>query len=307
MPDREPSPGPPSLPSPVPPGSSLTVRELIDRRYSCRTYLPAPIPGDTRRQLVDYMAAATVGALGSTARFGLIAASPGDRDALKRLGTYGFIKGATGFIVGAVGKAPKDHEDYGYLLEQVILYATGLGLGTCWLGGTFTRSTFVRRFGGLRRGEIMPAVVSIGLIGDDGTERIREREEGGRRLPSEELFYDGGFDTPLDTAAIGAYAEALEAVRMAPSATNKQPWRLVRSGAEWHFYMRRYKHYGKRTPLFTVLRIADLQRVDLGIAMSHFELVARERGLNGAWAVRDPGIPLPGRDAEYVATWVAEG
>ena len=100
MPDREPLPGPPSLPSPVPPGSELTVRELIDRRYSCRTYLPEPIPDDARRRLAEYMAAMTTGPLGSTARFGLIAASPGDRDALKRLGTYGFIKGATGFIVG---------------------------------------------------------------------------------------------------------------------------------------------------------------------------------------------------------------
>jgi nitroreductase len=299
--------GSPPPPAPIPPGSALTVRELIDRRYSCRTYLPEPIPDDTRRRLIDYMAAMTTGPFGSQARFGLIAASPGDRDALKRLGTYGFIKGATGFIVGAVGKAPKDHEDYGYLLEQVILRATGLGLGTCWLGGTFTRSTFVRRFGGLRRGETMPAVVSIGLIGDDGTERIREREEGSRRLRNDELFFEGSFGTPLDTGAVGAYAEALEAVRMAPSATNKQPWRLLRDGARWHFYLRRYKHYGKGTPLFTVLRIADLQRVDLGIAMSHFELVARERGLGGSWAVRDPGIPLPGRDAEYVATWVATG
>jgi hypothetical protein len=267
--------------------------------------LPEPIPGDTRRHLVDYMAALTTGPFGSRARFGLIAASPGDRDALKRLGTYGFIKGATGFIVGAVGKAPKDHEDYGYLLEQVILYATGLGLGTCWLGGTFTRSTFVRRFGGLRRGEIMPAVVSIGLVGDDGTQRIREREKGSRRLRNDELFFEGGFGAPLDTADAGAYTEVLEAVRMAPSATNKQPWRIVHRGAEWHFFMRRYKHYGKRTPLFTVLRIADLQRVDLGIAMDHFELVAGERGLRGTWAVRDPGIPLPGKDAEYVATWSA--
>ena len=295
------------LPSPVPPGSALTVHELIARRYSCRTYLPEPIPDGARQRLADYMAAMTTGPFGSPARFGLIAASPGDRDALKRLGTYGFIKGATGFIVGAVARAPKDHEDYGYLLEQIILFATGLGLGTCWLGGTFTRSTFVRRFGGLRRGETMPAVVSIGRIGDNGTERIRERKEGSRRLPGEELFFDGGFGVPLDTGAVGAYAEALEAVRMAPSATNKQPWRLVRDGAQWHFFLRRYKHYGRRTLLFTVLRIADLQRVDLGIAMSHFGLVAREHGLQGGWVVRDPGIPLPGKAAEYVATWVAGG
>ena len=234
-----------------------------------------------------------------------LSASPGDREALRRLGTYGFIKGATGFIVGAVRRAPHDLEDYGYLLEQVILYATGLGLGTCWLGGAFTRSTFMRRFGGLRRDEAMPAVVSIGRRGDDGRERIREREEGSRRLPSSELFFAGRFGEPLDLAAAGDYAGPLEAVRMAPSATDKQPWRIVRDGLHWHFFMRRTKGYGKGSALFTVLRIADLQRVDLGIAMSHFELVARELGRDGTWVVRDPGIALPGKETEYVATWVA--
>jgi len=279
--------------------------DLIHQRYSCRTYRPEPIAAEQQRLLTEFMAASTAGPLGSHARFGLIAAAPGDASALKRLGTYGFIKGATGFIVGAVRRAPNDLEDYGYLLEQAVLYATGLGLGTCWLGGTFTRSSFVRRFGGLERGETMPAVVSIGLIGDDGAERIREREEGSRRLPPSELFFERGFGEALDLGAAGDYAEALEAVRMAPSATNKQPWRLVRSGAAWHFFLRRTRGYGKGSALFTVLRIADLQRVDLGIAMCHFQLIAREHGLAGSWVVRDPGIPLPGKDAEYVVTWVA--
>ncbi len=282
----------------------MIARELIDRRYSCRTYLDRPIAADEQRRLRDYMATKTEGPLGSQARFGLMAAVPGDASALRRLGTYGFIKGATGFIVGAVRRAPRDLEDFGYLLEEVILHATGMGLGTCWLGGTFTRSSFVRRFGGLQRGETMPAVVSIGLIGDDGTERIREREEGGRRLPSSELFFERRFGEPLGTGRADWFAEPLEAVRMAPSATNKQPWRIVRLGDAWHFYLQRTRGYGKSSPLFRVLRIADLQRIDLGIAMCHFDLVAREIGHAGGWVVRDPGIPLPGKDTDYVATWV---
>jgi hypothetical protein len=283
----------------------ITTRELIDRRYSCRTYLDLPIPDDVQRRLTEYMATKTGGPLGSRVRLGLIAATPGDASTLKRLGTYGFIKGATGFVVGAVRRAPNDLEDYGYLLEEIILHATGTGLGTCWLGGTFTRSSFVRRFGGLEGDETMPAVASIGRIGDDGAERIREREEGARRLPSAQLFFERSFDKPLSIGPDDWYAEPLEAVRMAPSATNKQPWRIVRDGAAWHFYLRRTRGYGKGSALFTVLRIADLQRVDLGIAMCHFELVAREQGLAGSWDVRDPGIPLPGKDAKYVATWVA--
>jgi hypothetical protein len=47
---------------------------------------------------------------------------------------------------------------------------------------------------------------------------------------------------------------------------------------------------------------AGLQRVDLDIAMSHCEPVARERGLEGWWLVRAPDPPLPGGDVEYVAT-----
>ena len=214
------------------------ARELIDRRYSCRTYLERPIAETDRDALTAFMATKTRGPLGSVARFGLIAASPNDAGALRRLGTYGFIKGATGYIVGAVRKGPGALEDYGYLLEEVILEATRIGLGTCWLGGTFTRSTFTSRFGGVRRDETIPAVVSTGYPGDDGDERMREREEGTRRFPPAELFFAGEFGRPLGSGADG-YGEALEAVRMGPSATNKQPWRIVRRGDDWHFYLLR--------------------------------------------------------------------
>jgi nitroreductase len=279
------------------------ARELIDRRYSCRTYLERPISAADREALDAVMADKTSGPLGSRARFGLIAASPDDAGALRRLGTYGFIKGATGYVVGAVRKGPGDLEDFGYLLEEVILRATELGLGTCWLGGTFTRSTFTSRFGGVARDETIPAVVSIGYPGDDGAERIREREEGSRRFPADDLFFAGEFGRPLGRERLDGYEEALEAVRMAPSATNKQPWRIVRRGDDWHFFLVRTKGYGKGSPWFKLLRIADLQRVDLGIAMCHFELVARESGRNGHWAVEDPGFTLPGPGVEYTATW----
>jgi nitroreductase len=253
-----------------------------------------------------------------------LAAAPGDRQALRHLGTYGFIKGATGFIVGAVPRGPCHLEDYGYLLEEIVLFATGIGLGTCWLGGTFTRSTFVRRFGGLGRDETMPAVIALGYAGDDGRGRIREREEGDRRLPAGELFFAGRYGQPLPAASAGRYAAALDVVRMAPSATNKQPWRIVRGGGEghgggvladgsggarredgsadrdWHFLLKRTRGYGGAA--FKLARIADLQRVDLGIAMCHFALVARESGLDGPLIVDDPGLDLPA-GVEYTATW----
>ena len=46
-------------------------------------------------------------------------------------------------------------------MEKAILYATGLGLGSCWLGGTFRRSRFAERISA-RSDEIVPAVASLG-------------------------------------------------------------------------------------------------------------------------------------------------
>jgi nitroreductase len=287
-----------------------SATDLINARYSCRTYRDEPIAADTRGALAAWLAEHTTGPFGSSVRLALVAAAPGDREALKRLGTYGFIKGATGFLVGAVRRAPHDAEDYGYLVERAILQATGLGLGTCWLGGTFTRSRFTARLGGLARDETMPAVISLGYPADDGAARIREREAGSRRLPAASLFFDERFGAPLALAPDDPFAAALEAVRMAPSASNKQPWRVVRRGADWHFYLQRTKGYGKGSPLFAVLRLADLQRVDLGIALCHFELTARESGLTGGWVFDGPPAASVGADAaapgarvEYSATW----
>ena len=292
-----------------PDGSPIAA--LINARYSCRTYRDEPIAGATRDELAGFLGSHAIGPFGSRARFAVVAATPDDPRALRRLGTYGFIKGAAGFLVGAVRRGPRDCEDYGYLVEQAVLYATGLGLQSCWLGGTFTRSSFARRLGGLGRDELMPAVVALGHPGEDGAARIREREAGSRRLPASSLFFDGAFGRPFtpDGHATGRDADMaaiLEAVRMAPSATNKQPWRLVRRGGEWRVYLQRSKGYGKGSPVFTLLRLADLQRVDLGIAMCHFDLVARERGLRGAWALDDlldPDTDTPGPGISYVATW----
>ena len=41
----------------------------------------------------------------------------------------------------------------------------------------------------------------------------------------------------------------------------------------------------------------------MGIALCHFELVARETGLGGAWVVEDPGLVAAGSGCEYTATW----
>jgi nitroreductase len=284
---------------------SQPVPELIRRRFSCRSYAPEPIGAPERKQLEEALAAAISGPLGSRLRFRLIAATTQDNQSLRGLGTYGFIRGATGFIIGAAPQSRFYLEDYGCRLEQIILLATDLGLGTCWLGGTFTQSGFAGKIS-RAKGEVIPAVVAIGRIADPKQawrEGVRRMAGADRRLPWNILFNQDSFATPLAREAAGPFAEPLEMVRLGPSGSNKQPWRILRAGDDWHFYLRRTKGY--RTGFFQrILRLSDIQRIDLGIAMCHFELTARELGLQGEWAVHEPAVIPPDALTEYIVSWM---
>jgi hypothetical protein len=50
--------------------------------------------------------------------------------------------------------------------------------------------------------------------------------------------------------------------------------------------------------------VADLQRMDMGIAMCHFELTAREQGLHGHWETLAPAIENSDELTEYTVSWV---
>jgi len=284
------------------------IIDVIKARFSCRTYLKKSIDANTLVRLTDFITLTSTGPLGNRMRFELVSATEGDAKALRGLGTYGFIKGATAYIVGAMGADDKALEDFGYLMESIILKATDLGLGTCWLGGTFTKSRFAKKIA-LNGNEIIPAVTSLGYLAEqprwvDG--KIREAAGSDQRLPWGKLFFDGDFETPLSEETAGEYAVPLEMVRLGPSASNRQPWRIVRDGSRWHFYLRRTRGY--RTSNYArMLNMADLQRIDMGIAMSHFELTACEVKLKGRWLVEDPGIELPGELTEYSVSWVGIG
>jgi nitroreductase len=243
--------------------------------------------------------------MGNEARFELVANSEQDPKRLRSLGTYGFIQGASAYLVGAMDRDQFNPEDFGYLLEQIILYATDFGLGTCWLGGTFTKSSFAKKIN-TQPNEVVPAVSAVGYIAEK-PRRIETwlKSRGGtkRRMPWSQLFFLSDFNQPLPDANIDGYVTALEMVRLAPSASNRQPWRVIRSGNLWHFYLQRTPNY-RNNLLSRWTTVADLQRMDMGIAMSHFELTALELGLKGQWAVADPQIELPDEHTEYTVSWL---
>ena len=101
---------------------------------------------------------------------------------------------------------------------------------------------------------------------------------------------------PLTEAKAGRLAGALEMVRWAPSAVNKQPWRVVVYQNAAHFYLKRNKG-------FISDGAGDMQKIDLGIALCHFALVAEEAGIKLNFQIGDPEIAAEG-DMEYVASYL---
>jgi len=117
---------------------------------------------------------------------------------------------------------------------------------------------------------------------------MRKGVKADERKPASELFFDRDFLIPLKEENPET-AEALEMVRLAPSAVNRQPWRVVRKGNGYHFYLKHDKGYiGKAT--------GDLQKVDMGIALCHFL-----SGAPGEFRIENPGLSLEG-DTEYIAS-----
>lgn len=277
----------------------MSIIETINRRISCRTYGDKLMEPEKAAALNDFLKANTASPFGSEIRFQLL-----DLDALEmggtgRLGTYGVIKGARYFIAGAVRHRPKAMEDFGYCMEKNILEATALGLGTCWLGGTFNRSGFAEQMR-LADDERLPAVSPVGYAGDRKTltEKLFRFSAGSNRRRSwHEMFFDGRIDDPLQPEAAGPYETPLACLRMAPSASNKQPWRIIKDNEMYHFYL-------KRTPGYNaILGDIKLQNIDMGIAMCHFELSSAALGLEGRWQADDPQMRTGGM--EYIASWVS--
>ena len=277
------------------------VIHIIRERKSIRTYTDKPIEEEKKEALNKFLSANTAGPFGTKSRFIFVTASPQDKESLKGLITYGMIKNPMGFIIGAVEKKLHNLEDFGYLMEKNILKATDLGLSTCWLGGTFSKSRFSQKIA-LKNNEIVPAVTPVGyaepnLPAMDSV--IRNASAADKRKSWSALFFHG--DRPLAIEELGRYATPLEMVRLAPSANNFQPWRIIKEPKAniFHFYIKRVP--GLKQLFFMK---ADLQRVDIGIAMCHFVLAADEEGLIGAWKVNDPRLGGLADKLDYIVTWV---
>ena len=290
---------------------SRRVTDLVKLRISTRSYDSKEIGPDHKKKIIGYIKKSHKTVFDSKLRFEFIDASGLKKDTLRDLGTYGFINGARYFIGGMVKKNSPGRKnycfiDFGYVFEKIILFLTDMELGTCWLGGTFNKKGFSQRLGP-GRDEIIPAVSPVGIVFKKRGLRdslIRKLAGSKYRKSWNRLFFEENFSDPLSEVDPGPYREPLEMVRLAPSASNLQPWRIVKKkdGNIFRFFVQRTRYY-QRGP-----GRVDLQLIDMGIEPCHFELAAEEIGLAGKWKIekdifsgKDHGSSLK---REYVVSWI---
>ena len=146
-------------------------------------------------------------------------------------------------------------EDYmlnaGYLMQQINLYLTSKGLGTCFLvayPGSGLKATMKYEY-----------VVAL-AFGKTNMTLIRESSDAKRLSESEIVVYKEEVTPDIK--------QVLAAARLAPSVFNSQPWRFV-------VYSNRIHVFAKKN-LFIAKALDYNKMIDMGIMMANLLLTAEE-------------------------------
>ena len=200
--------------------------------------------------------------------------------------TYGVIKGASDYFLMAIGEGEDSELTAGFQFEQVVLKAWELGLGTCWIAGTYKGSQF-------DQGEKWPEGESLKIICPVGVsekqrmfEKVMRLTVGSdKRKPFSELFFEDDFSKSLKPDS--RFGESLEMLRIAPSSTNSQPWRVLVKGEKVLFY------YKPKYPITII---------DMGIGICHFYETEKYNGFDGKFE-KETNFPVPPEDWKYLISY----
>ena len=157
---------------------------------------------------------------------------------------YGSFRNANNYIAMVGKKNPGLDETCGYYGEKIVLTATQLGLGSCWVGISYSKGKCKAQ---IAEDEKLVIVVALGNTAKEGVPHKTKTIEQISRVNGEMPDW---------------FRRGMEAVQLAPTALNQQKFLFtldqdtVRAKAGLGFYA----------------------KVDLGIAKCHFELGAGTDG-----------------------------
>ena len=239
----------------------MDIIEAIETRISCRAFTKDAIEQETYDALTTEVEALN-------AESGLHFQLYGPRadgtaiDMQRKM----FASNPPAYAALVAQEGPIPEEMLGYFGEKLVLKATQLGLGTCWVASTYDRSTTRVE---LAPGEKLHDVVPIGYAPEKMplVQRTIRGRIRGRSKPNEQLYRG---PQPLSQTAEWIQA-AIQAVQLAPSAICEQPVVFVQDAPD-----------GPIRATLPQIR-TKMEYTDLGIAKLHFQIAAKVCGILGSW------------------------
>jgi len=178
-------------------------------------------------------------------------------------------------------------ENAGFLLQQVDLFLSSKGFGSCYVGMALP-SKEARKMSELK-------FVIFMAFGRPEEPLHRDGHSQFRRKGLEEII-----DIPElldDIDSFDAVTDLLESVRLAPSATNNQPWFLVPGKDKLDFYC------VKLGPIKSI-GYRKMNKIDMGIALCHCALAAAHAGKNYGFLCDSEAKKQSPEDYYYTGTIV---
>lgn len=214
------------------PASRARLAEAIPQRVSCRSFSAAP-------SLTDWAALCY-----TAGRYSL----PGTRLILTRVdeslfaGTIlglGRISGCRAIAAVVADGTSQGRIHAGVLGECFTLEAVAMGLGCCWVGGSYKRKQLTLP---LKGSEELLCIIALGVPCGQPSAETRKRK------PIEKLCRGDFSLWPQELQQVAA------AVQWAPSGMNAQPWLMTLEADRF------------------ILETSDRSLLELGIALTHAEL-----------------------------------
>lgn len=155
----------------------MSVEEAIARRFSCRSYKPDPVPAPWLHRVLDAARLAPSACNQQPWRFAVVR----DSEARRRIVEEGFLPGIkmtwaaaapvhvvigmevsfiTHRLAASVSGVDYPWVDIGIAGEHLVLAATALGLGTCWIG--WIKPSVIGRLVGWPRSVKPVVVITLG-------------------------------------------------------------------------------------------------------------------------------------------------
>lgn len=228
----------------------------IFKRKSIRKYTMTPLPAESITEIQKY--ASSVKPLDKSIRYEFSYLCSQDVKNLLPIKAPHYIclfsEKKEGYLMNA-----------GYLLQQMDLYFSANNLGSCWLG----MAKLSKAVPNLKNGMEFVIMLAFG----NTTEQLQRRDVSEFKRKSMSSI-----------STVTGADEWLEPVRLAPSASNTQPWFL--SGNKSEITVSREKLNLIKAPLY-----GRMNQIDIGIVLCHLMLSLEHHGKTATYDFHKTDVP----------------